>query len=282
MKNQILICSYAKDFEWLMFCLESLNKYAKGFLPPVVCVAQEDVTGARITIEQFCPDAILKVFDGKPGQGFMRAQIAMMRGDELCPDADNIFFLGSDCIATDTFEPGPYLAPDGRPAVLYTLYPTLKDCHADALPWKAGVERVLQIIPPAEYMRRLPSVFPRTIFAPMRAMVSKIHNRPFDEYIYLGDLPYRDTSEANILGAYAHRFMPETCLWVDIATQGLYGCQVNGWPTVIAQFWSHGGLDRPVDCCFEYRGKSVVGRTARDIINEILHANPTPTPNLPV
>lgn len=272
MKCQALICSYPKDFGWLDYCLQSLNRFSEGFLPPVVCVEAIDAPLAGKVCDMACPAAVLKVRDGRPGQGFMRAQIAMMRADELCPDADVIFFIGSDCVAVEKFTPGPYLAPDGRPAVLFSKYEIMKDCHADTLPWRPGVRRVLGFEPPAEYMRRLPSVFPRSIFAPMRKHVETLHGRGFDDYIYTADAVHHNTSEANILGAFAHRHMPETCEWVDVATQGLYGCQVIGWPTVILQLWSHGGLDRPTDSRFELNGKSVVGRLPRDIIKEVLGA----------
>lgn len=272
MKNQVLICSYHRDFEWLAYCLETLSRFSTpNWLAPVICVDDKDALMAVKIVELWCPEATVRVREGRLGQGMMRAQIAMMRADQVCPKADNIFFLGSDCIACDTFAPEPYLTPDGRPAVLYSLYSNLTGANSNAIPWRQGVNRVLGFNPDSEYMRRLPSVFPRSIFAPMRAHVEKHHGKPFDDYIHDGQGQRGDTSEANILGAYAHRFMPETCEWVNVEEVGRTGQLVNGWPSVIGQFWSLGGLDRPTNSCWEVQGKSVVGRTPRDIIKQVLN-----------
>jgi hypothetical protein len=203
----------------------------------------------------------------------MSAQLAMLRADQYCPDADNLYFVGSDCIAYDTLTPEPYCDVSGKPAVLMSAYSVMNVVHSDTLPWQRGVNRILGFKPDYEYMRRLPSVFPRTIFAPMRAEVERIHGTEFDDYIYTAN--DGTTSEANLLGAYAHKYMPETCRFVDIAEAGLYGSQVNGWPSTLMQLWSWGGLDRPMDACVEYKFRGVsqqsVGRTPRRVINEILY-----------
>ncbi len=270
MTHQVLICSYQKDFQWLIHCLTSLRKFSSGFLAPVVCVDPQDEFGALDIVAQSLPAAKVVVTKGRPNQGFMRAQVAMMNADLLCPEADNIYFLGSDCLAHYRFQPEPYCDAQGRPAILYSSYESIRSVHHDTFPWREGVNRVLGIDPLNEYMRRIPSVFPRSIFAPMRAHVEKQHGINFEDYIYEAD--DGKTSEANILGAYAHHFMPETCHWVDIAAAGLYGSEVIGWPSAILQMWSHGGLDRPMDACVKYTTTlHSVGKTPRRVINDILY-----------
>ena len=48
----------------------------------------------------------------------MRAMSSMMHGDILCPEADNVFLVGSDCLATEAFTPRMYLNGKGQPIVL--------------------------------------------------------------------------------------------------------------------------------------------------------------------
>lgn len=286
--HQIIICSYSKDFQWLIHCLTSLKKFSRGFIPPVICVDSKDFLPACQLVNDTFHEASVVVKDGRPTQGFMRAQLAMMTADLLCPEADVIHFLGSDCLALHEFGPEMYCAPDGRPAVLYSSYLFMGLVHPDTIPWRKGVERVIGVYPENEYMRRLPSIFPREIFAPMREHVEKLHGKKFEEYIYDADAEQRDTgktrdtSEANILGAFAHRFMPETCAWIDIATAGMYGTQVVGWPSAIGQFWSHGGLDLPADACFEYeidgRKRNSHRKAPRAVINEVLYGAPEQAP----
>lgn len=281
-KHQMIICSYENDFQWLIHCAASLRRFAIGFLHPVICTDGADAKAARAILDQSYPEATVVVKEAKnPKQGFMRAQVAMMKADLICPEADIIHFVGSDCLALRPFGPEMYCAPDGKPAVLYSSYLSMNLVHPDTVPWRKGVERILGVRPDNEFMRRIPTILPREIFAPMRAHVEKKQGMEFEDYIYKADWSQavmkqvRDTSEANILGAYAYHFMPETCHWVDIATAGLYGSQVVGWPSAIGQFWSHGGLDHPADACFEYevRGekRNSVGKTPRKVINELLY-----------
>lgn len=271
LKHQALICSYPKDWEWLGHCLASLKKFAAYDLPPVVCVDTQDAEAARNVIVGVRSPATLWRYDGRPGQGFMRAQIAMMRADQGCANADIIHFLGSDCIATQSFQPEMYADLDEKPYVLYTPHALLP-----GLAWKGGTERVLGIADVShEFMRRLPSVFPAKIFAPMRAHVEKHHGMEFDAYIHAGNEARRDTSEANILGAYAYYFMPETCHWLN--TQGEYDPAKH--LNAIGQHWSHGGLDRPSDAAYLFTGldgtqKCAYGRTPRSLIDEIVYGRP--------
>lgn len=197
----------------------------------------------------------------------MGAQIRMMEADILCPEADVIYFLGSDCIAFKEFKPELYCDAAERPIVLHTSYAILKECHAGAYAWKKGVERVLSITVDYEFMRRLPSVFPRSIFAPMRARVEEIYRQPFANYITKADAFHKNTSEANILGAYAYAFMRSSCAFVDTAT-----FDPLSFSSPIIQFWSHGGTDRPTDACTVLSdGTNVYGRKPRELIDQLLY-----------
>lgn len=266
-KHQAIICSYQKDFQWLEHCLLSLRRFATGYISPVICVDEADLEGARDIVARQYPECSIAVKNGRPGQGFMRAQIAMMQADLYCPHADSIHFIGSDCLAIKPFDASIYADEEGKPVVLYTDYRYLPSNH----PWKPGTTRVLGFEPKYEFMRRLPSVFPASVFSPMRKHVENIHGMSFEDYIYEGDKARRDTSEANIVGAYAFQYMPETCRWVNTATEDL-----SVWKTGIGQNWSHGGLDRKSDTCYDYTIDGVTknshGRTPREIINDILYS----------
>src|SRR5574342_144140 len=96
-RHQVLIASYNRDFVWLQYNLRSLRKFQAGFLPPVVCVDGGDFAAAQRLVSQDFPGARVMRKDGRgPGTGFLRAQIAMMCGDLLCPQADYVYLLGSD------------------------------------------------------------------------------------------------------------------------------------------------------------------------------------------
>ncbi len=262
MTHQVYISSYKKDAEWLKHCLSSLHKFQRGFLPPVVGVAQEDYALIRGVADEAFPAALV-VARGNPG--WMGAQIRMMESDLMC-GGDVIYFLGSDCVAFQEFRPEPYCDEAGRPIILFTPYELLKG--SGAADWQAGTQRVLGVPVENEYMRRLPSVFPRSIFAAMRRRVEDYHHETFAEYITRADRNVNNTSEANILGAFAHTWHRRTCHFVSTTEY-----TPEKYPTSILQMWSHGGLDRPTDAVVTLPdGSSSVGRTPRDLINTLVYS----------
>lgn len=265
MKNQVFITSYAKDFKWLEHCLFSLIKFGVNWLPPVVCVSAADLAAAQTLVDRVVPGQVEVVV--KDGYGFMRAQVAMMEADQYCPEADNIFLVGSDCIAYAELDPSMYCDDHGRPVVLFTPREVVEVHIRQCMPWLIGTERVLGVAPKGEFMRRLPSVFPRSIFAPMREEVELLHGDKFEEYIIKGNVAKHDTSEANILGCFAYEYMHDTCCWVNTSTDDF-----SVWKTALLQMWSHGGLDLPMDACSTLPdGTSTVGRKPREVIAQILY-----------
>lgn len=265
MKNQVFISSYARDFKWLEHCLFSLVKFGVNWLPPVVCVSQVEYAAAVELVNRVAPGKVEVVV--KDGTGFMRAQIAMMEADIFCPEADNIFLVGSDCVAFAEFDPAMYCDDQGRPVVLFTPREIIEVHARQCMPWLIGTERVLGIRPVAEFMRRLPSVFPRLVFRAMRNHVEKFHCNTFEQYIIRGNIAKGDTSEANILGCFAYEFMSDSCCWVSTANDDFLA-----WKTVLLQMWSHGGLDLPMDACATLPdGTATAGRKPREVIARILY-----------
>ena len=272
-KNQCLICSYRGDFVWLQHCLRSLRKFSVGFLPPVVCVSYADLEEARAIIQRTFPEATTFVFDLPPpyaetipGFGMMRAMGAMLHGDILCPEAHNIFLVGSDCIATREFRPGDYLNPVGGPVVLMNSYEHLRTVHPDAIPWRNGTAQVLGFTPEFEYMRRLPSVFHHWTFQSLRQYVETLHGQPFLRYWYDSYAAgQRGQSEANLLGAFAHRYPQYSHEeFVNIDNSSVE------YPNALLQMWSHGGLEKPIDIHYTLPSGDVFGRKPVDVINEVL------------
>lgn len=266
-QHGLFISSFFRDAEWFSHCLASIRVFARGFLPPVVCVSTADAPQFRKIVADIHPECRVVIRDcllGRENQPFMRAQGAMLFSDQYIPEADILYWLGSDCLLTDTFTPDKYHV-DGRPIVLYREYRRL-----DPLNWEKGTSRVLGFPVPCETMGRLPSVFPREVFEPMRRHVEAVHGIPFEQYLYDGNVGNWDTSEANILGAFAQKFMPETCEWIN----GIDVVPTNfgGWAYPVAQFWSKGGLDRPMECCATLPdGTNTVGRTPRSVIRQVLY-----------
>lgn len=246
MKNtshQWLIASYKKDFPWLRQCLRSVEKFADGFLPPVVAVDRQDLDGAVKLVYEAGSRANVIIWDGP---GFGRAQDAMMNGDILCPDADYVWLLGSDCLAVEPFNLSAYCDSDGKPYMLYNTWKHLERYGRETLFWRAGVEKAFGWQSKGEFMRRLPLAYPTSQLPAMREFIAKRHSTPFNEYVYHNVNILKNFSESNVMGEWMFRHAQDRYNWV---------CLDNGetpwhgaWPTnPIVQHWSHGGLDRPRD-----------------------------------
>lgn len=281
MNHQVLIATYHKDFIWLGPCLASLKKFSKGFLPPVISVAPNDYYGARAVVNKHYEEATIVVDCDPRGEvkGNLRAQMSMMHGDRLCPTADYVWLVGSDCMVHKEFTPEPFFR-DGKPVMLINTYEHLLKYvpRACIQPWQQGVEGALGFSPNYEYMRRLPLMYPRDLFIATRYAVEARHGVAFADYVYdgtsktfNGDRPERSDasnfSESNLLGAYSHKFWPQAFEWMDIDNQ------LNTIPNPMIQFWSHGGLDKECDVRFDYSGGNTFGKTPRQVITEVLGAD---------
>jgi hypothetical protein len=242
-RHQFLIASYAKDFPWLRQCLRSLEKFSDGFLPPVVAVDVQDAPEAGEVIEKANSGAIVKIWNGP---GFGRAQDAMMNGDILCPGADYVWLLGSDCLAVEPFNLSAYCDAEGKPYMLWNTWKHLRKFGPETLFWRAGVEKALGWESNGEYMRRLPLAYPTRMLAPMREFIARRHNTPFNEYVWHNVNRLRNFSESNVMGEWAWRHARDDYHWVCLDKGETPW--VGKWPTnPIVQHWSHGGIDRHRD-----------------------------------
>lgn len=280
MKAQIFISSYKNDFEWLKYALVSIQKFSSGFLAPVVNVPQEDFGDA---LEYF---AGLQAFFtarstviGDKRRQFLSAQIAMMEADKYCLDAEYIFQIGSDTMFCGSFTPEMYFTQgaDGMyPVMCYAPYHNLKICHPDSLCWKPGTERVMGAPTRLEFMRRLPLVYrPQTLKGLRNFVVATHWGATFQEAITkLDDLD--NISEANLIGSYAYTHEWGYYDWVNVGCEEVSRKKLLGFPNPVVQFWSHGGLDRPMpeDIYPEgiLAGQNLKGRTPRSVIDEVLYS----------
>ena len=265
MKHQILIASYKKDFEWLEIALTSIRKFGSGWYDegwPVIAVPAADFDGAAT---RFIGLANITMFDGSHGRstGFARAQEAMMSGDILCPGADFVWLWGSDCIATGPFSPADFCDSDGQPIMQHVSW----DNAGPARFWRDGTTSALGWQPAWETMRRLPIGYPAELFPQARSCVEKFTSTPFSEYLMRAVNGDKNFSESNTLGEIAWKFFRHRYRWqrIDLPDSPPYA------QTPVLQFWSHGGLDRPME---EHGyvlpdGSNVTGRTPREILTSL-------------
>jgi hypothetical protein len=222
----LIIRSYYRDFGWLRQCLASIGRWCTGFRRTVVVLPGSsldrwthlDATPAGVEVIG-CPDY---------PDDYLGQQISKLYADELT-DADYLWHVDSDCVFRRRTSPGD-LVRNGRPVQLMEPYAAL----GRYVPWRELTENFLGVDTPYEFMRQPPYVFPRWLYAEVRAFCLARHGVTLAEYVRAQ--PPRGFSEFNALSGYAWHFHPEAFSWVDLTTEPLTDpcCRV---------FWSRAGLD---------------------------------------
>ncbi len=239
-KVAILIVSYWKDAQWLEYCLRSIAKYAIGFAGVTVAYPYRDKEAMRPIC--FKHGAAMQEFKEIEGKGHLHQNAAKCMADKLCPKAEFVLHVDSDCLFYKPVSPRDYFV-DGKPVLLIEEYERLKPVnsgHVSPYLWKAGTEKALGMKCQYEAMRRHPAVHPRALYSEMRDHIENLHGVPFLDYVMAQSevFPY-GFSEFNCLGAYAHHFLYDEYHWTDVA--------MEPYPeSKLVQFWT-GGTNQTYD-----------------------------------
>lgn len=256
-KTEIFIVTYSKDSEWLKHCLRSIRKFARGFSGVTVAAPSRDLNVIQPVCCDNLPASSLKTFDEVEGKGMLHHMAIKCMADEFCPEAEYILHTDSDCIFIEPVTPADYFV-DGKPVLLKEHFDRFRDKHPGILKWKACAEDALGFSVSHETMRRHPAVHPKWLYYLVRQRVEKVHNRPFLDYVLSKQNEYpQGFTEFPTLGGFALAMYPTRYHWIDTG-------EVLPPKDKLAQFWSHGGLDRPTDT------GAWPGETPRSIIKRIL------------
>lgn len=236
MTNGLFIATYRGDFPWLRACLRSIKLHWKGMTPPCVCTDSVDFADASRLVRREFPAAAVVVHEPlMASAGYLRAQCAMLTADLKMPEADVIWFLGSDCVFTDTFDPFDWMV-DRKPRMRYLRHDSVGDLTAH---WRRGVKAAIGYDVEYEFMRHLPLAYPRELLPYVRARIEEHTRMPWEQYVFSttveGSGRDSEFSESNVIGSYAWVKRRDIYAWWYDAT-----CKQH-FP--VKQFWSHGGLE---------------------------------------
>lgn len=258
-KVDLFCVSYKKDLDWFHCLLKSYVKYAHDFHQFVVLVPMQDEAAFKEVAKD---KAVVKTFVEQPGKGMIHHEAMVCCAENFCT-GDYIAHVDSDCIFWREVAPEEYFQ-DGKPILLMARFDSLPKPYQN---WKTAVELALGFTPEYETMQRHPAVHPRWLYSKVRAAVEAHTGRPFLDYVLSCRNEFPQTfAEFPIMGAWALKNSPGTHHTID----------VSGWPekpvNSLIQFWSHGGIHRPIDVqTWGYVPKQWHNKTPFHIIREILH-----------
>ncbi len=258
MKTEIFIVSVAKHFDWLEYCLRSIQKFASGFSGVTLLVPSDDHQKAIGVANCYTSTTMpLSVLHGPewPGKGMLWHMAQKMRADEWCRDADFVLHLDSDCMFTEPVTPDDYFE-NGKPVLMHASFDWLINTQqANLSMWKEAAERALGWEVTQETMRRHPAVHYASLYGETRHWIEKHTGMPMDDFVRAGRNEFpQETCEFVTLGAVAWKRLPTEYAWRNQETQGFP-------PSKLVQFWSHQSptipqapvyKDKPFPCTPDY------------------------------
>ena len=247
----ILIVTYAKDIEFLRFCLRSIEKYTTGFAGVTVVVPRAEMG----LYDWISPQIRMCYFQEEAGKGMLHHEVQKCRADEWIPGVDFIMHLDADCMFWKPAKPSDYLIR-GRALMVRERYDAITGyAVAGRKNWRIGVEAALGFKPEFETMVRHPQVYPRGIYSAVRKAVEAHTGMAFDDYVLSGRNEFPPSfGEFDTIGAIAIRDFPSRFHFVDYDRAA--DCSRFGVDPALVQylyrrdrdflieFWSHGGIEK--------------------------------------
>lgn len=204
MKAEILIVTYAKDYEFTGYTLRSLDKFAKGFSGVTLVVPHQDADRFRPLAKKHGVN--LRLFYEAAGKGFLHHQVCKCEADLWCPaGTDLVVHLDADCITKEPFSPETFVR-NGKPILVREHFDDFKH-YAARHSWRKCVEHALGVDMEWETMVRHPGVFRVGTYGAMRRRIEQVHGYPFTQYVLLQRNEFPQTfAEFPTIGGYALAF----------------------------------------------------------------------------
>ncbi len=244
----ILIVTYAKDMDFLRYCLKSIDRYAAGFQGVTIAVPEKE-RGLYDWVKR----ANVVYFPEAEGKGMLSHMAMKCRADELCPTASAIWHLDSDCILWARTTPAD-LFREGKPIMVRERYADIK--NPNRLLWQKNVERALGFKPEYEGMTCHPQLHIRDVYPKLRALVEDHTKMGFNEFVTSGknDFPQSWAEWPTVCAvAIAHYRDRYYCIDYDrikdakecgVDPNAQYQYIYRRGRDYICECWSHGGVEK--------------------------------------
>ena len=268
MKVGILCVSFRRDAAFCECLVQSYLKFCSGFAGLVIVVPTPDLD----LFSKFATrDVTVRTFDEEPGKGMLHHEVIVCSADQFVPsDWDIVMHMDSDAIFTTKCTPDYYMAY-GKPIIWGNRYSEFQHHNRDRYCWKGCVQAALGIDPEWETMARIPMMYWKWMYGKFRAAVEAHTKKPFKEYVLSrrNEFP-QGFAEFPSLGAFALEYHKNDYVFGDGALHQSKHPPALRRPENIVQFWSHGGLDKPIEFNNSIVPWRILGMTPRNVIRMVL------------
>jgi FkbM family methyltransferase len=208
----IFIRTYSPDYDWLHYCVQSIDKFCRGFRKvwlvspsnPPVWMLERTKAHPGVEIDW-------KIMNDESPDGYLAQQITKLYADVVTDyQPDYILHVDSDVIFTRPVTPDIFFS-GGELMWYYTPFEAIET------PWKPIVEKFIRQPVAYEFMRSMPFMVPRWLYPKIREYCHATHGMIISDYIRTQ--PQRAFSEFNIMGAYAYRNHTKAFKWINTLDQ---------------------------------------------------------------
>lgn len=240
MQCELFVVTHRKDFDYLSWCVRSIEKFATGFAGlTILCPKGQGADSWKAAGYEKLPFP-LTVMEGDewPDRGKLWQMAQAVRADQWCA-SEFIAHCDSDCIFTEPVTPEDYFI-GGRPILRYEPFDRLVQRVPPVQRWRECTERNLPFAITVETMRAFPIIYHRGLYSRTRELIEQTVNQPCDDYIRAQENSFpQGFCEYNTLGNVALRIFPELYHAAEQTDD------VVRPPNKLIQMWSHGPIDQP-------------------------------------
>jgi hypothetical protein len=215
MTTDIFIKTYPGDFNWLPYCLRSIQKFATGFRDVIVAIPD------TAQLDHLTAEKVVKV--PERGDGYYWQMLVKLNAHQFT-DADAIMYLDSDCVITRPFDASEMFEDDGRLKLLTRTWIEA----GEGVVWKDPADKALGWDTAADTMCRHPMAYHRSTLIALRDHIEALHGKSLEDYV----LSQKRFIEFVTAGNYAMEKEPDK---YHVVGSGDY-------PNPVLQHWSWGGL----------------------------------------
>lgn len=220
----IFIKTYHKDFEWLFFCLFSIDKFLDGFQQIIIAIPNSDKNLFTIDTKQFSRihNNIKYVYTNDYENTYLYQQYIKMTAYQHT-EAEYIMYIDSDVIFKRKSHINESLDPEHKPIIYYTPY----EMVGNAICWQEPTSELLGQHQPYEFMRRNCLVFRKSTLINIHAQYPDLEQRIMNSIRF---------SEFNAIGAWAFKNEFNKYNFINTKTN-------PPPPANHVQFWSYSNLN---------------------------------------
>lgn len=204
----IFIKTCAHDAAYHTHCLRSIERFCTGFRDTVVVNTEHP-------------------------KGYLDQQVVKLHAD-IHTDAEFILVTDSDTLFIEPVTPESFCR-DGKPIWYMTPWTDEMLAHAGTRTWFNVMRGFFDEVPPAEFMRRQPFMFPAKVLPALRNYCFHKFGKTIERYI----MDAGQFSEFNVLGMFCWLFFRDEFYWMDTTIE----CP----PAKTLQFWSHDPIEKNIE-----------------------------------